>query len=98
MFPFEKLKTSSERSLRMFRALEHLFIDSLALAQISGIKFCHEVFHSSFTIEIKVALSLVSRNCCCDWICESSGKESASWMSTFLIPCLFSSLRICQRV
>jgi len=62
MFPFEKLNTSSESNLRMFSALEHLLTDSLADEQMSGMKFCHVVFHSNFTIEIKVAFSFVSRN------------------------------------
>jgi hypothetical protein len=42
--------------------LEHLLTDSLADEQMSGMKFCHVVFHSNFTIEIKVAFSFVSRN------------------------------------
>lgn len=62
MFPLLKLKTSSDRSLRMFRALAHLLTDSRALLQMSGMKFYQVVFHSNLTIEIKVAFSLVRRN------------------------------------
>lgn len=62
MFPFEKLNTSSESSLRMFMALAHLLTESLADEQMSGMKFYQEVFHSNLTIEIRVAFSLVNRN------------------------------------
>jgi small basic protein len=62
MLPLENENTSSESSLRMLSALEHLLTDSRALEQISGMKFRHDVFHSSFTIEMMVALSLVSKN------------------------------------
>ena len=62
MLPLEKLKTSSDNSLRMFRAFAHLFTESRADEQMSGIKFCHDVFHSNLTIEINVAFSLVNKN------------------------------------
>ena len=61
MFPFENSKTSSERSLRILRAFMHLLTDSLALLQMSGMKFCHEVPHSNLTMEMSVALSFVRR-------------------------------------
>ena len=64
MLPFEKLKTSSDNSLRMLSAFKHLLVDSRALLQMSGMKFCHEVRHSYFTIEISAALTFVSRNYC----------------------------------
>ena len=61
MFPLEKSNTSSDSSLRMLRAFMHLLMDSLALLQMSGMKFYQEVPHSSFTMEIRVALSFVKR-------------------------------------
>lgn len=89
-----KSKTSSERSLRMFKVFSHLLWVSLALEQISGTKLCHDVNHSCFTIEIKVALSLVKR-----WeflVASSSSSESliTSWTMKARMPCFWSSGRI----
>ena len=59
MVPLEKSKTSSLSKRRILSAFSHLLIDSLALLQMSGMNSCHELFHSSLTIEISVEFILV---------------------------------------
>ena len=61
MVPLEKSNTSSDKRRRMFSAFSHLLTLSLALLQMSGMKSCHELFHSSLTMEIRVEFILVRR-------------------------------------
>jgi hypothetical protein len=61
MVPLEKSKTSSESKRKMLSAFSHLFTLSPALLQISGMKSCHELLHSSLTIEMSVEFILVRR-------------------------------------
>jgi len=48
--------------------------------QISGMKFYQDVVHSCFTIEIKVALSLVNKCWFCEAIYSSYERFNTSWM------------------
>lgn len=61
MVPLEKSNTSSLSKRRMFSAFSHLLTDSPALLQMSGMKSYHELFHSSFTMEMSVEFIFVSR-------------------------------------
>ena len=63
---------------------------------MSGMKSRQVVRHSNLTMEIRAALSLVSRNYCSCALC--SGNSSTILMSTDLIPFLSESCNNCQRV
>ena len=96
--PFEKSKTSSDRSFRMFSAFSHLASFSVALLQMSEMKFYHEVLHSRFTIEIRVALSFVRRCYEFYYPLTCSGRLSTRFTTKFRILILFSSSKIYHRI
>lgn len=90
----EKSKTSSDSNLRIFSAFSHRACEDFASEQISVIKFCQEEVHSCFTIEIRVALSLVKRCWLCSIMLSSSESFSTRVIIKFLMPCFWSSGRI----
>ncbi len=88
---FEKSKTSSDRSLRILRAFSQRAYEDLASEQISVIKFYQDDVHSCLTIDIRVALSFVSRCWLCYIIVSSSESLRTRLIINVLIPFFWSS-------
>ena len=96
--PLEKSNTSSDSNLRMFSAFSHLASFSVALLQMSWMKFFHEFPHSNFTIEMRVEFSLLSRCCVSGWPFNYSGKFRTKLTMKLRIFILLSSSRICHLI